>query len=711
MHLHGSNTLALLFAIGYSLLRSVPLAAQEIVDGFGQVPDTFEIEFVPVGNPGNADVSSHPTGIVGGRVDYEYRMGKYEISESQVESANRVGRLLITVSQLGAQMPATHMDHYSRLRFVNWLNETSGHHPAYNITDNGEWRLWSTNDAWQLGGQNLFRHKAAFYFLPSWDEWYKAAFYEPGTAKYSRFAYGSDAVPIPLPVPGGTNSGACVYAQPHDINGMPPPGPGDPTYNLLWQGAVEVKLAGGPSPYGTIAQNGNVNEILETANDGVNDDVRELLMLRGGWWYRPASVLAQGGGDNLRPWHDPGYHGGFRVASVPIPSGDSDQDGVPDIDEYVAGTDPFDPTDLLLLRVSNSLPTEISFPTKAAPAYGYMDPQRWYALEHAADPLSQSWAEVEGYSRILGTNQVVTYQMPEVDTAVEYFRLRVWIEAGLTPQPNRGEVTTDLFGHNENSFVIDFVAVGDPGNVNDPVAIPYPMGGVSYPYRIGKFEVSEEIINKASAEGRLGLSTSTRGPRKPATRLDFFERARFVNWLNESTGHHAAYKFNESGGWELWPEEESWDLGGVNRYRHKDAFYFIPSADEWYKPAFFDGDRYHLYSFGGDQDPLPVPFGRVGGTAVFGQTTTSNPADVDDAGGLSFYGTMAQSGNVSEYLETAFDGRNDSVSVAAQVRGGHWASGTTGLRSTAGGNNARPNSSADTLGFRVAARVLESPGR
>jgi hypothetical protein len=38
--------------------------------------------------------------------------------------------------------------------------------------------LWSSAQAWQVGGQNLYRHKDAYYFLPSEDEWYKAAFHK-----------------------------------------------------------------------------------------------------------------------------------------------------------------------------------------------------------------------------------------------------------------------------------------------------------------------------------------------------------------------------------------------------------------------------------------------------------------------------------------------------------------------------------------------------
>jgi hypothetical protein len=41
--------------------------------------------------------------------------------------------------------------------------------------------LSTSAEAWQLGGENLFRHTDARYWLPSMDKWYKAAYYNPST--------------------------------------------------------------------------------------------------------------------------------------------------------------------------------------------------------------------------------------------------------------------------------------------------------------------------------------------------------------------------------------------------------------------------------------------------------------------------------------------------------------------------------------------------
>src|SRR3954451_1047129 len=100
----------------------------------------------------------------------------------------------------------------------------------------------------------------------------------------------------------------------------------------------------------------------------------------------------------------------------------------------------------------------------------------------------------------------------------------------------------DTFGSGANSFSIDFVKVGNPGN--PPDANPNPAGAVPYTYRIGTYEISEQMIDKASTLGGLGITKDTRGPDYPATNVTWYEAAKFVNWLNTSTGSAPAYKFD-----------------------------------------------------------------------------------------------------------------------------------------------------------------------
>ena len=67
----------------------------------------------------------------------------------------------------------------------------------------------------------------------------------------------------------------------------------------------------------------------------------------------------------------------------------------------------------------------------------------------------------------------------------------------------------DTFGSDSNTFDIEFVTIGDPGNTEDTTGNPAPphlTGSVANTYRIGKFEISEDMIDKANAEGGLGLT-------------------------------------------------------------------------------------------------------------------------------------------------------------------------------------------------------------
>src|SRR3954454_14750793 len=90
----------------------------------------------------------------------------------------------------------------------------------------------------------------------------------------------------------------------------------------------------------------------------------------------------------------------------------------------------------------------------------------------------------------------------------------------------------DTFGSGANTFDIEFVSIGNPGNAADTTGNPNPAGSVPYTYRMGKFEISEQMIDKANSLGGLGITKDTRGIDKPATSVSWFEAARFVNWLN-----------------------------------------------------------------------------------------------------------------------------------------------------------------------------------
>ena len=146
------------------------------------------------------------------------------------------------------------------------------------------------------------------------------------------------------------------------------------------------------------------------------------------------------------------------------------------------------------------------------------------------------------------------------------------------------------------------------------------------------------------------------GANRPAA-VTWNGAARFVNWLNTSTGNQAAYKFTTGGAndnIDLWaPGDAGYDSS--NRYRNSLAKYFLPNTNEWYKAAYYNPNDSTYYDFanGSNTAPSAVASGTTAGTAVYGNRPA--PADVTQAGGLSPYGVMGLNGNVWEFEETSAD--------------------------------------------------------
>ena len=273
----------------------------------------------------------------------------------------------------------------------------------------------------------------------------------------------------------------------------------------------------------------------------------------------------------------------------------------------------------------------------------------------------------------------------------------------------------DTFGTGPNTFTIDFVNIGNAGNANDAGAggglYSSPYGGVPYAYGMGTFEILQDQSTKATASGLANVTAGAHTGNEPAANMTWYEAAAFVNWLNTSTGHQAAYNLSFSGGWSmtLWSSGDAWQLGGENLYRHKDAYYFLPSEDEWYKAAYHKNDgvtaNYWDYATGSNTIPTQaLTDGTTPGSAIFDGSEAgapADPADVNLAGGLSAYGTMGQNGNVWEWNESAYDGINNSLSENRADRGGFWFNAENLLRSSVRGND-DPTNSFDNVGFRVA---------
>jgi formylglycine-generating enzyme required for sulfatase activity len=297
--------------------------------------------------------------------------------------------------------------------------------------------------------------------------------------------------------------------------------------------------------------------------------------------------------------------------------------------------------------------------------------------------------------------------------------------ASLAAPSHAGVVT---FGSGANQFNMEFVTIGNPGNAADTTGNPNPAGAVGYTYGIGKFEVSREMITKYNSafgtDNNLAITLAaysgvTGGPRgaMPASGITWNAAARFVNWLNVSSGYAPAYKFT-SGGVDtniaLWaPGDAGYDVN--NRYRNSLARFVLPNINEWYKAAFYDpnksgGAGYYDWATGSDTKPTAVAGGTGVNTAVYANTYAQGPADVTNAGGLSPYGVMGLGGNVWEFQESSFDQTNSAGSLNRMVRGGDWNNNQSDFPSALGRVSVPSNSllfTNDWIGFRVTEVVPE----
>jgi len=272
------------------------------------------------------------------------------------------------------------------------------------------------------------------------------------------------------------------------------------------------------------------------------------------------------------------------------------------------------------------------------------------------------------------------------------------------------QTITYSFGSGANQFSIDFVTIGNPGNVADTTGMPNPSGSVGYIYNLGKYEVSRDMISQANAVGGLGItmtdmsSLGGNGGNRPANGISWYEAARFVNWLNTSSGGVAAYKFDSSGAFQLWSPGDS-GYSAANPYRNSLASFWLPNVHEWYKAA-YGSPRGAWYNFPNGSDVQPTSTEAVYGQLSGGPGETG-PVNVDQAGVLSPWGTMGQGGNITEWMENAYDGVNDSPNEVREVRGGSWVGFPSFLESTMSGGAEPDREFLHTLGdayvgFRVA---------
>ncbi|MFM8292104.1 MAG: SUMF1/EgtB/PvdO family nonheme iron enzyme, partial [Planctomycetia bacterium] len=190
------------------------------------------------------------------------------------------------------QMPVNFVTWFSAARFVNWLN--NGQPSGTSAAASMEIGAYTLNSA--TSGNIVARNANAQVFLPSVNEWYKAAYYSGSNSTYTLYATNSNAVPT-ASVTNVTLTNAA-------------------NYNSVMTSPRNVgSFVNTTSAYGLFDMLGNVTEMTDNTDLAASTSVRGMggpwTGLASGWNSKSTAVNFLGS--------SPAQNLGFRVAAVPEP--------------------------------------------------------------------------------------------------------------------------------------------------------------------------------------------------------------------------------------------------------------------------------------------------------------------------------------------------------------------------------------------------------
>jgi formylglycine-generating enzyme required for sulfatase activity len=316
------------FSLWLAALACLPL---------GSLANAEIIEWVTVGDPGNT-ADTAPAGF--GAVATSFQIMKYEFTNQlytdflnsvdtsgtnpysvynanmgsnarggiSFTSGNASGSKYATKSNMGDK-PVNYVSWFDAARVSNWLmNGATGS----SSTETGAYTL--------VGGQTRGTAPAvnsgATFYVPTEDQWYKAAYYKGGgtNAGYWNYATQSDSDPtaVTAGLTGIGSAGSTGNFANYDSAA---------DWNAQNGNVTTVGTNGGPSAYGAFDMSGNLYEWNDLT--GAAGSSRGL---RGGFWGNDAFYLSSSSSRSIVPSSEDGGFG-FRLAS-PV-SGPS---GVPEID-------------------------------------------------------------------------------------------------------------------------------------------------------------------------------------------------------------------------------------------------------------------------------------------------------------------------------------------------------------------------------------------
>ncbi len=300
------------------------------------------IEYVPVGDPGNVGDTQKmkQDGTSGyGAVGYSYQIGKYDVTNAQYApflnakdptGANALGLYNQTQGTDGntagiafnsaaangskysvlagqSKKPVVNVNWFSSIRFTNWLANGQGN----GDTESGSYTILG-NSQLPSNANSISRNAGATVFLPTENEWYKAAYYKGGgtNAGYWAYATRTNSTPVSAP-PGSTSPNVANYVDPNTGYAVTGSAYGSNTNFLTDVGAYPDSF----SAYGTFDQSGDLFQWNESTVTGT------VKGIRGGSWNLDSGALPSLNRDLLYQPNFANFFIGFRVAAIPEPIG------------------------------------------------------------------------------------------------------------------------------------------------------------------------------------------------------------------------------------------------------------------------------------------------------------------------------------------------------------------------------------------------------
>jgi len=314
-----------------NLSRLSLLLAAFLLPATLQEAHAVTIDWVTVGDPGNtADTTGSPNPA--GAVADSFQIMKYEWTNSQytdflnsvaatdtyfLYNASMGSNALGGITQSGASGSYTYATKTNMgdkpVNFVSWFDAARVSNWLMNggtSSSSMETGAYTLNNA--ISGNAPAVNPGATFYIPTEDQWYKAAYYKGGStnAGYWTYATQSDTVPTAVTADStgiGSSGSTGNFANYDRAAG--------------WNGqngnVTTVGTNGGASAYGAFDMSGNLvewNDLTGSAGSSRG--------LRGGDWYGTASDLSSSGRFTTDPSGEDDFVG-FRLASpvaVPEPS-------------------------------------------------------------------------------------------------------------------------------------------------------------------------------------------------------------------------------------------------------------------------------------------------------------------------------------------------------------------------------------------------------